>query len=207
MSRSSRDGAGDHLSPLFGVVTDSAHENTRIASGQSRPSLDNPQPDSIEFQPFSQPGDSHSDAHGSRNGSVGGTSNPTAPASFGVNDNDGDADSRRRHEKETSEKRAERWESAMLQLRLQRRVLSRLKAWHDWDENRHKSLRNFLLGKVGYPRRPPRPGNDELRQLAFYYFPPRSKLKVIICDYGDHQFDRFEVELGAIKSGMFLVLA
>lgn len=195
MSRSSRDGAGDRLAPLQSVVTDSAHENTRIASGQSRPSLDNPQPDSIEFQPFAQGGDGHSDAHGSRNGSTEGTSNPRAPASLLVHDNDGDADSRE-----------VQLNTACEQLNLQRRILRRLKAWHDWDENRHKSLRNFLLSKVGYPRRPPRPGNEELRRLAFYYFPPRSKLKVIICDYGDHQFDRFEVELGVIKSGMFLVL-
>ena len=207
-SSGSQEQARDRLTPLQSVVTDSVHEHSRIAFARSRSSLDNPQPDSIEFQRFSQRQDNFRDAYGPPNDKfTKGMSNTTAPASFGVSDS---PDIRRRHEEAEAEReRSEQLKSAQVQLEQQRRVLSRLKAWHDWDENRHKSLRNFLLSKIGYPRRPSRPNDSELIQLALYFFPPRAKLKVILCDYGDNYFERSEVMLGEIetKNGMFLLLA
>ena len=208
-SPGSQDRAGDRSTPLQRVVTDSAHENARIALARSRSSLDNPQPDSIESQRFSQREDNFRDAYGppNNNESTEGTSNNAAPASLGVSDS---RDSRRRQEEaEARRERSERLASAQVQLDQQRWVLSRLKAWHDWDENRHKSLRNFLLSKIGYPRRPNRPNNHELIRLALYFFPPRAKLKVIVCDYGDNRFERSEVMLGQIdiQNSMFLLLA
>ena len=204
-SSGSRDRAGDRLSPLESVVTDSAHEHSRFASGQSRSSLDNPQPDSTEFQHFARREVNFRDFHGSPDESTEGTSNSTAPASFGVNDTH--YSGRRLGEDETKRERYKQLGSAQMKLKEQRQVLSRLKAWHDWDENRHKSLRNYILSRVGYPRRPSLPGRNELSQLALCYFPPRMKLKVILCDYGPDRFERFEVELGRIESGTFLISA
>ena len=205
-SSRSRNRAGDHISPLHSVVTDSAHENARSASGLSRSSLENPQPDSIEFKHFSQRKDTPQGAHGFPNDfTEGTTSNPAASASFGVDDT---SYSGSQHEKwKTQQDRFEQLQSAEVQLDQQRRVLSRLKAWYEWDQNRHRSLKNFLLSKMGYPRRPSLPHHNELTQLALYFFPPRAKLKVIICDYGPDRFERLEVELGDIESGMFLILA
>lgn len=198
-SSGSRDRAGDRLSPLESVVTDSAHENPRIASGQSRSSLDNPRPDSIEIQQLSQHGqDSRgtSEPLNNPNEAQPGTSNPTALVNpFGG------------YEDKGYREQFQLIQPAKVQLERQREVLGRLKAWHDWDENRHKSLRNFLLSKVGYPRRPSRPGYSELIELAFYCFLPPATLEVIICDYGHDRFNRFEVELGKIESGMCLILA
>ncbi|KAL8788395.1 MAG: hypothetical protein Q9195_007313 [Heterodermia aff. obscurata] len=187
MSSSSRDRTADRLSPLQSVVTDSAHENAQAALGQSRGSLDNPQPDSIEFQAFSQREDNFRDAYGLFNGATEGTSNPAAPASFGVN---GTPSYRRQHEEGETLRQYDPLNTAREEWDQQRRVLRRLKAWHDWDENCHKSLTNFLMSKIGYPRRPSRPTHNELHQLALFYFPRRAKLKVIVCDYGDNRFER-----------------
>ena len=207
-SSGSQERAGDRLTPLQSVVTDSAHENaSRIVSAGSRSSLDNPQPGSIEFQRFSQREDNFRDAYAPPNNEfTEGTNNTTAPASFGVSDS---PYRRFLHEEAKAEReRSKQLKSAQVQLEQQRRVLSRLKAWHDWDENRHKSLRNFLLSKIGYPRRPSRPNDSELIQLALYFFPSRAKLKVILCDYGDNRFERSEEMLDVIdfESGMFLLL-
>ena len=198
-SSGSRDRAGDRLSPLESVVTDSAHENPRIASGQSRSSLDNPRPDSIEFQQLSQHRQNSrgtSESLDNPNEAQPGTSSPTAL----VNPYSG-------YEDKAYHEQYELIKPAMSQLERQREVLSRLKAWHDWDENRHKSLKKFLLSKAGYPRRPPRPSAEQLVNLSLYYFPLRTRLEVIICDYGHDRFDRSELELGKIENGMFLILA
>ena len=168
MSSSSQDRPGDRLSPLESVVTDSAHENARFASGQSRSSLDIPHPWPLPL----------------------GTLGEQFVRKLERNKND-----------------FEQIILAQEELKQQQQVLSRLKAWHDWDENRRKSLRNFILSKIGYPRWPSLPSRDELTQLILYYFPPRAKLKVVICDYGQDRFERFEVELGDFESGKFLIPA
>ena len=205
-SSGSRDRAGDRLSPLESVVTDPAHEDSRNASAHSIVCLGNPPPGPIELE--------------SPDESTEGTSNSTAPAGFVVNDTHyserrlWEAEIiRERQRLSDVDTRRERYEQFRLiqenkvKLEEQRKVLSRLKAWHDWDENRHKSLRNYILSKVGYPRRPSLPGRNELSPRALFYFPPRMKLKVILCDYGHDRFDRFEVELGRVESGMFLISA
>lgn len=51
-----------------------------------------------------------------------------------------------------------------------RGVLRRLKAWHQWDTDRYKSLSKFLMSKVGFPKRPIRPSRDHLFWLATYFF-------------------------------------
>lgn len=83
----------------------------------------------------------------------------------------------------------------------QRQVLARLRAWHEWGEASRTSPKRFLLSKSGILQRPACPDEQELLSLAFYFFPPRAQLKVIVCDYGDGRFERFEENLGNIGSG------
>lgn len=80
-------------------------------------------------------------------------------------------------------------------LNSKRAVLKRLKAWHQWEIDRYKSLGKFLISKAGFPKRPICPSNDELLSLATYFFPPRWSLKVVVCDFGDGRFERCEIEL------------
>ena len=80
-------------------------------------------------------------------------------------------------------------------LNSQRAVLSRLKAWHQWETDRYKSLGKFLMSKAGFPKRPICPSNDQLVSLATHFFPPRWSLKVVVCDFGDGRFERCETEL------------
>ena len=77
----------------------------------------------------------------------------------------------------------------------QRAVLKRLKAWHQWDTDRYKSLGNFLMSKAGFPKRPICPSDDQLVSLARHFFPPRWSLKVVVCDFGDGRFERCETNL------------
>lgn len=84
-------------------------------------------------------------------------------------------------------------------LNSQRAVLKRLKAWHQWEIDRYKSLGKFLVSKAGFPKRPIRPSNDQLLSLATHFFPPRWSLKVIVCDFGDGRFERCEIELINVK--------
>ena len=77
----------------------------------------------------------------------------------------------------------------------QRAVLKRLKAWHQWEHDRHESLGKFLMSKAGFPRRPICPSDDQLISLATHFFPPRWSLKVIVCDFGDGRFERCETKL------------
>lgn len=78
-------------------------------------------------------------------------------------------------------------------------VLQRLKAWHQWETQHYSSLSAFLLGTIGYPRRPDRPGDSELKQLATFYFPPRSRLEVSIYDFGNEKFNLTTTTLGQIE--------
>lgn len=80
-------------------------------------------------------------------------------------------------------------------LETHRVVLRRLKAWHQWETDRYKSLSKFLMSKAGIPKRPIRPTHAQLLSLATYFFPPRRSLKVVVCDFGESRFERFEVDL------------
>ncbi|KAL9045450.1 MAG: hypothetical protein Q9214_001504 [Letrouitia sp. 1 TL-2023] len=75
--------------------------------------------------------------------------------------------------------RKSRGEAAQQEAARHHGVLQRLKAWHQWETQHYSSLSAFLLSTIGYPRRPDRPGDSELKQLATFYFPPRSKLESI----------------------------
>ena len=85
--------------------------------------------------------------------------------------------------------------SANAILETHRAVLSRLKAWHQWEIDRYKSLSKFLMSKAGIPKRPIRPTHAQLLSLATYFFPPRRSLKVVVFDFGGNRFERFEVDL------------
>ena len=81
----------------------------------------------------------------------------------------------------------------------QRAVLGRLKAWHQWDTDRYQSLSTYLMSKAGFPKRPICPTRDELLSLVTYFFPPRRSLKVVVCDFGEYRFERFEVPLEELE--------
>ncbi len=87
------------------------------------------------------------------------------------------------------------WNAARKMLDSQRAVLKRLKAWRQWDTDRYKSLRKFIMSKAGLPKRPKCPTPGQLFSLATYFFTPRWSLKVIVCDFGEGRFERFEVDL------------
>lgn len=181
------------LAPLESVVT--------------QPASREPQPDSRAFRYLSQRGDVLQEPYGAPNHlteAIYGTSNTSAPNSFWVNDAPFSSPfSRQRQEEEVvSRKRSELVALAAKELEKHREVLRRLKAWHDWHGYRHKSLKTFLLSKIGYPRRPHCPDESNLLSLAKYYFPPRAELEVVVCDYGDGRFRRFEESIGKIESRM-----
>lgn len=181
--------------PLEGVVT--------------QPALADSQSDSRAFSYLSQRGDVLQEPYGAPNHlteAIYGTSNTSASNSFWVNDTPFNSPfSRRRQEEEAAaRKRSGLVASAGKELEKHREVLKRLKAWHHWDANRHKSLSKFLLSNIGYPRRPDCPDESDLLSIAKYYFPPRAELKVIVCDYGTGRFNRFEETLGKIESRMLL---
>ena len=92
--------------------------------------------------------------------------------------------------------------AADVALSAQRKVLKRLKAWHEWDFERRRSPLAFVMSVVGFPRRPKRPGLEELRALATFYFPRRAHLTLSVCDFGVDRFERFETTLGSINERM-----
>ena len=189
----SHDQVEDCLAPLESVVTQPAPRESQSDSGA--------------YPYLSQRGDVHPEPYGAPNHlteAIYGTSNTSAPNSFWVNDTPFDSPfSRQRQEEEAAARnRSKLVASAGKELENHRDVLKRLKAWHHWDANRHKSLSKFLLSKIGYPRRPACPDESDLLSLAKYYFPPRAELKVVVCDYGDGRFNRFEETLGKIESRM-----
>ena len=66
----------------------------------------------------------------------------------------------------------------------QRAVLKRLKAWHRWEQDRQRSLVDYLLRtSPAIVPRPAIPSDEELLGLAEYYFPLREELVVTVCDY------------------------
>lgn len=98
------------------------------------------------------------------------------------------------------ENETSRCEAAKRVLEGQREVLSRLRKWHLWDVERHESPSRYLLSKIGYSKRPPRPSDGELKSLAAYFFPPRVSLIVTVCDFGLDRFERTDTNLGNLEN-------
>ena len=94
---------------------------------------------------------------------------------------------------------SQREDSRDAALESQRAVLQKLKAWHQWDTDRYRSLGNFLLSKVGFPKRPFCPTTTELLSLATFFFPQRHSLKVVVCDFGMDGVNREEVDLRDVR--------
>ena len=94
---------------------------------------------------------------------------------------------------------SEEKDSGNTALEVQRAVLQKLKAWHQWDTDRYRSLGNFLSSKVGFPKRPICPTNTELLSLATFFFPQRHSLKVVVCDFGKNGVNREEVDLRDVR--------
>ena len=104
------------------------------------------------------------------------------------------------------QQRMSRTEAAKKVLEGQRVVLARLRAWHQWEVDNRKSLFKYILSKLGYLRRPRRPDDADLVSLGNYFFPPRSLLKVTVCDFGHERAVRSTASLGAIEERKPLAL-
>ena len=94
---------------------------------------------------------------------------------------------------------SEQEDSRNAALESQRAVLRKLKAWYQWDTDRYRSLGNFLLSKVGFPKRPICPTTTELLSLATFFFPQRHSLKVFVCDFSMDGVNREEVDLKDVR--------
>ena len=79
-------------------------------------------------------------------------------------------------------------EHANINLVEARKILDQLRQWHDYGIARSQSLRRNLWSRV-FPQRPPCPSQEQLKQLATFFFPPRASLEATICDYGDGHFN------------------
>lgn len=104
------------------------------------------------------------------------------------------------------QQRMSRTEAAKKVLEGQRVVLARLRAWHQWEVDNRKSLFKYILSKLGYLRRPRCPDDADLVSLGTYFFPPRSLLKVTVCDFGHERAVRSTASLGAIEERKPLAL-
>ncbi|MCJ1460254.1 hypothetical protein MMC28_010633 [Mycoblastus sanguinarius] len=88
---------------------------------------------------------------------------------------------------------------------LQRAVLQRLKAWHQWEQDSHRSLVDTLLRTPpAFIPRPSLPTEEELLSLAEYYFPLRDDLEVTVCDFdaptdGFCGIKRYNSRLGSLE--------
>ena len=90
-------------------------------------------------------------------------------------------------------------ENASADLDEVRSTLNNLRKWHDWELRRRESMRKYLLSKV-FPRRPPCPSHEKLKQLATFFFPPRASLTATICVYGEGKFNRSEFDICDIET-------
>lgn len=104
------------------------------------------------------------------------------------------------------QQRMSRTEAAKKVLEGQRVVLARLRAWHQWEVDNHKSLFKYILSKLGYLRRPRCPDDADLVSLGTYFFPHRNLLKVTVCDFGHERAERSTASLGAIEERKPLTL-
>ena len=79
----------------------------------------------------------------------------------------------------------------------QRAVFDRLIDWHD---SKFYTLQSRILGLFSKQhRRPPRPPQGELIDLARHYYPGRADLKVQVCDFGVGRAERTEISLGQVE--------
>ena len=84
----------------------------------------------------------------------------------------------------------------------QRAVLKRLKAWHRWEQDKSRSLVDYLLcTSPTFIPRPALPSDEELLSLAQYYFPLRDDLEATVCDFKEVQdgFCRMEPHVSTLK--------
>ena len=83
-----------------------------------------------------------------------------------------------------------------------RTVLEKLRAWHEWDTTRRKSLTSFVLSMLGLRRRPVCPSEDDLYELALFHFPLCAHIKARICDFHIGGVTTFEQSVDKIEKGM-----
>lgn len=100
--------------------------------------------------------------------------------------------------------RQARGRAARAEVQRHHTTLQRFKAWHQWETEHYSSLPAFLLGTIGYPRRPDCPTDAELEALAKFYFPPRWGLEVSIYDCGVDKFELTTTTLGDIERGIVI---
>lgn len=79
-------------------------------------------------------------------------------------------------------------------------TVEELRKWAKVRENSTavKFLQRIVFWKGVKLRMPP---GQKLYRSINHFFPPRSQMKVIICDFGDSRAERNEVHLGSIERG------
>jgi hypothetical protein len=107
----------------------------------------------------------------------------------------------RRSDPELMKKRRERRAKCKRADGLQRVNCQRLRNWAD-----NKQRAGRILSTLGLYRAPPLPDDKDLIDLARRFYPPRWKLTVHVCDFGDGRAERCEVPLGEIENCRSCVL-
>ena len=78
-------------------------------------------------------------------------------------------------------------------------VLKRLRAWRDWQLSSRISRITMLL-KRPWDEIPHRnlPRHEEIINMVLYFYPPRAKIKIFVCDFGLDRFEKQEVSLSTV---------
>ena len=98
---------------------------------------------------------------------------------------------------ETERRRREQVARYGAENRSQQDVYRRLKRWAD---KKSRPAKDVLLGLLSEKyQQPPLPEHEELVKLAKHYYPPRGKLKVHVCDFGDGRAEHTEITLGDVE--------
>ncbi|KAI9771406.1 MAG: hypothetical protein M1839_002796 [Geoglossum umbratile] len=102
----------------------------------------------------------------------------------------------RRSDPELMKKRRERRAKCKSLDGPQRQNCQRLRNWVDGNQRRARPI----LSALRLYRAPPLPDDKDLIELARHFYPPRWKLTVHVCDFGDNRAERFEVPLSEIEN-------
>ncbi|CAD6589105.1 MAG: hypothetical protein ASARMPREDX12_003591 [Alectoria sarmentosa] len=79
----------------------------------------------------------------------------------------------------------------------QHQVYERLKKWAD---TQYTGSKEWLLAwAMPEYRQTPLPHVEELKSLAWHYYPPRSELKCHVCDFGEGRAEHKVVDLGELE--------
>ena len=79
----------------------------------------------------------------------------------------------------------------------QHQVYERLKKWAD---TQYTGSKEWLLAwAIPEYRQTPLPHVEELKSLAWHYYPPRSELKCHVCDFGEGRAEHKVVDLGELE--------